>query len=276
MKYRSPHCEMFPINYGQPVPWDKLEPGEEIYVVDFSFPAEDMKRLDSDYYLVWIDHHKTAIDAAEEAGFFPLGRRRVGTAACQLTWDYVMNKPVPDGVRLLGEYDVWDHADPLCLPFQYGFRFFENTLPDNQGLWAPFFERNTAHLVDAVCQTGQTILTYEQRQNERFCRTYAFETKLLCTSPTEGTRWYSAICANRGHSNSKLFDAVYDAATHDLMITFCRSGRENKWLVSLYTTHAGIDCGAIARTFGGGGHRGAAGFQCVELPFEILGGAACW
>jgi len=30
-----------------------------------------------------------------------------------------------------------------------------------------------------------------------------------------------------------------------------------------------IDCGAIAKTFGGGGHKKAAGFQCGELPFEL-------
>jgi nanoRNase/pAp phosphatase (c-di-AMP/oligoRNAs hydrolase) len=39
--------------------------------------------------------------------------------------------------------------------------------------------------------------------------------------------------------------------------------------VSLYSTKPEIDCGEIARTFGGGGHKGAAGFQCTELPFAI-------
>jgi nanoRNase/pAp phosphatase (c-di-AMP/oligoRNAs hydrolase) len=43
--------------------------------------------------------------------------------------------------------------------------------------------------------------------------------------------------------------------------------------VSLYSTRDDIDCGAIAKTYGGGGHKGAAGFQCDTLPFPIGGGA---
>lgn len=30
----------------------------------------------------------------------------------------------------------------------------------------------------------------------------------------------------------------------------------------------GVDCGDIAKSFGGGGHFSASGFQCSELPFE--------
>ena len=44
--------------------------------------------------------------------------------------------------------------------------------------------------------------------------------------------------------------------------------RPNKWKVSLYSTKPEIDCGAIAKTYGGGGHVGAAGFVCNRLPWE--------
>jgi nanoRNase/pAp phosphatase (c-di-AMP/oligoRNAs hydrolase) len=52
------------------------------------------------------------------------------------------------------------------------------------------------------------------------------------------------------------------------MVTFVR--RVDKlWNVSLYSTKPEIDCGEIAKSFGGGGHKGAAGFQGKELPFKI-------
>jgi nanoRNase/pAp phosphatase (c-di-AMP/oligoRNAs hydrolase) len=38
--------------------------------------------------------------------------------------------------------------------------------------------------------------------------------------------------------------------------------------VSVYSTNPNIDCGAICKKYGGGGHKGAAGFQCKELPFQ--------
>ena len=40
-----------------------------------------------------------------------------------------------------------------------------------------------------------------------------------------------------------------------------------KWLVNLYTFQDVIDCGAIARRYGGGGHQKAAGFITQNLPF---------
>lgn len=55
---------------------------------------------------------------------------------------------------------------------------------------------------------------------------------------------------------------------YDLMITFVRR-KDKLWNVSLYSTKPEIDCGEIAKSFGGGGHKGAAGFQVKELPFEI-------
>ena len=41
---------------------------------------------------------------------------------------------------------------------------------------------------------------------------------------------------------------------------------EPAW-VSLYSTREDVDCGAIAKSLGGGGHKGAAGFICDELPW---------
>ena len=42
------------------------------------------------------------------------------------------------------------------------------------------------------------------------------------------------------------------------------------WSISLYTTRKDIDVGAVARNQGGGGHKGAAGFQLKQLPPELM------
>lgn len=73
----------------------------------------------------------------------------------------------------------------------------------------------------------------------------------------------------KGSQNSKVFDSVYDPEKHHMMITFCRlKPPAGKWTVSMYSTRDDVDCGAIAKSFGGG-HKGAAGFQCDSLPFAI-------
>ena len=55
---------------------------------------------------------------------------------------------------------------------------------------------------------------------------------------------------------------------HDIMLPFA-SHKNGKWKLSLYSTKKKINCGEIAKLFGGGGHKGAAGFISEKLPFSI-------
>ncbi len=270
VKARYPECEMIGINYGQPFPFDKVIPGEEVFMVDFCLqPFDDMVTLNSFCHLHWIDHHaKGSIDEATERGFLASAGQSlaIGRAACELVWEYLhhdetgMPTPMPLAVYLLGRYDVWKHdEDVRILPFQYGMRQSADTSPDKQTLWRQFLETDDA--CADIIQLGSLILDYENNQNAKFCKAYAFETEL------NGNR---AVCANRGFTNSKVFDSVFDPSKHELMITFVRlKPPTGKWTVSLYSTRQDVDCGDIAKSFGGGGHKGAAGFQCEQLPFGI-------
>ena len=268
IKREFPQCEMIGINYGQEFPWEKIEPGESVAMVDFTLqPFDQMERLNGICNLIWIDHHKTEVEEARNRGVNIQGIQRVGIGACALAWEWLQGQesvsvsdPIPEAVRLLAEYDVWNHSDPKTLPFQYGFRMFENTYPDNQRLWDDFLDGSFTATEDAV-SLGRDILIYEERQNAKFCKAYAFETEL---------NGIKAIACNRGFTNSKLFDSVWDPSKYDLMVTFVRlKPPSHKWTVSLYSTKPEIDCGLIARQFGGGGHKGAAGFQCAEIPFDM-------
>ena len=254
-------CEMIGINYGDPFPFDSIEPGEIVYMVDFCLqPFSDMIKLNEMCQLNWIDHHKTAIEEAYANGFIASGGQLIedGKAGCELAWEYVKGeKPTPQTVTLLGRYDVWDHSNEMVLPFQYGMRQEKDTLPKSP-IWESLLSIDSEHLCHEIASDGQLILDYEDSQNEEFCRAYSFETVFAeC----------KAVCANRGFTNSKLFDSVYDPEKHDMMITFCWKPKGNCWTVSMYSTKDDVDCGLIAKRHGGGGHKGAAGFQCDELPF---------
>jgi len=260
VKYRCPECEMIGINYGQDFPWDIIGQDEVVYMVDFTLqPFEDMELLSNSCKLVWIDHHKTEVEEARKRNFRADGARHIGIGACQIVWKHLFPlAQIPKAISLLAEYDVWNHAAPNTLPFQYGFRMFRNTWPDNQALWRGFFDSDDG--VEPVVKVGNTIIAYEKNQNEKFCNAYVFETVL---------GEHRAVCCNRGFANSQIFDSVWDPAKYDLMITFIRMKLPaRKWTVSLYSTKPDIDCGKIARVFGGGGHVGAAGFSCEQLPFE--------
>lgn len=260
-----PEVELIPINYGDVYDLDQIEDGETIFVVDFSFqPFEIMEQIADKANLIWLDHHKTAMKNAEDRNFTPLGIRDMRLSGCELTWMYlapekkVAGKSIPEkmpkAIQYLGRYDVWDHTNKNTLPFQYGCRM-ENTDPNNQEFWTNLFFTDDEH--ERIIKNGKIILEYQRQQDEMYIKSRGFEVEL------EGLKM---IACNVGLRNSQLFDSAYDADKHDAMMIFCMLPNR-KWTVSMYTSKEGIDVSDVAKKYGGGGHKGAAGFQCDKLPF---------
>jgi len=260
VKLKYPDCEMIPINYYEDFPFETIKQYEEVFMVDFCLSSLDdllkLREMCSKFHL--IDHHETHINKILESGIKFDGSLVVGYAGCELTWMYLHNYEPPDPVTLLGRYDVWDHQDERVLPFQYGMRQFEDTRPDQIIFWSRIL--NQEDFVKEIIRQGRTILEYQDKQNTKFCRTYAFEALL---------GEHKAICANIGFTNSKVFDSVYNPKLHDIMLTFVYSPKKRLWLFSIYTTREGINCGKIAEYYGGGGHKNAAGFALTNIPFRL-------
>ena len=246
----------YAINYNIDFPFDVIEPGEEVIIVDFSLQkAGDFERLlEITRNVIWIDHHKSAIEKHAHLDNQIAGIRRDGIAACELTWKYFFpNREVPRVVQLLGDYDVWKFAygsDTRHL--QSGIRLLDNDpwLPS----WAEWFRDGDA-AVSWMIDKGIIANQYRDNYYAGLIRSWSFQSEF------EG---YSAVCCNAGSVSSDLFDT---AAESDLMMPFVFDGRQ--WTVSIYTRDPDIDCSKLAAKYGGGGHRQAAGFQCKELPFKL-------
>jgi uncharacterized protein len=258
VKHRFPACEMIGIDYGQPFPFETVKVDETVYMVDFSLqPFEEMVELNSICNLTWIDHHKSAMLDWEEWNR-PIKEAYLQSdhAACELAWNHLFGHlPMPKAVFWLGRYDIWKHKEnPGSLEFQYGMRIVPNTSPDNQDFWKELFSQND--LTFRLRDQGLGLLTYEKNQNTKFISAYGFYTEL------DGLK---CIAANRGMSNSLLFESVWNHEMYDAMLMF--AWKNGQWTISLYTDKPGIDVSKVAKARGGGGHIGAAGFQCKELPF---------
>ena len=269
-KYMEEHdkeYELIPANYGWDLPWKKFE-GANVTLVDFSMqPWNEFVRLtEMATDVLWIDHHRSAINEFEKAvigdGFS--GIRTMldeKQAGCELAWDYFFpHQTMPMAVRLLGRYDVWDHAEDEVLPFQYGMRLYDMDPADGWAdKWAHYLD---LYISPEVCHPrigeGKTVLRYQTREDETGARAGCFSVEW------EGCRW---LAANRGGRGSKFFDSLWDAEKFDGMMGFSWNGEV--WTFGLYTDKPGIDCGAIAKGHGGGGHPGAAGFRIDAIPFDI-------
>jgi len=278
VRKKYPEAVMIGYDYGEKFPWERIENNGPVIMVDVSLPIEEMRRLAvlcAPDGLTWIDHHKSAIETYDkfcvDSGESRTNRfltpvLQIGVGACELAWNYLfMGKEIPLAVQLLSEYDVFSgQSDDVesrwmkeVLPFQYGIRLRCNSLKTFPAVGV--FDEDAWGL-DEIIAEGCIVLKYQKQYAELLCRGGAFECELL---------EHSAICLNGGYLNSLAFDSVYDEVKHDIMVLFFRESE--RWKVSLYTKKDWIDVSEIAKHFGGGGHKKAAGFTTTRID-KILPG----
>lgn len=223
-----------------------------IYVVDFSFPISIMYQMQ--YYannLIWIDHHISAMTDAEKEKFVCRGIRLVGKAACELTWEWFSHEMIPHAVYLLGRYDVWD-LSPRVINFQLGMKSLPDMSPIHE-IWNDLLQADSDTVINRLKRAGSTIHRYLAVQEKRILDS-VFEITF------EGLR---TIAANTPQTQN--LDLAYYPHKHDLMLSFIY--RNGQWNVSLRCKKPEVDCASIAKKYGGGGHRQAAGFQTKTLFF---------
>ena len=253
VKHFLPTCEMIPYKYGDIINWDIfIDKNETVYMCDVSFqPFSDMVKLSEKCRLIWIDHHISAIEQADRTPEFICYNRltRVDYSGCELTYRYFDEEYLPEFVRLLGRYDVWDHSDPRTIPFQYGMRCYD-TNPTG-AIWEQLFQQELGLLTEMISNAGKDIVKYVWRENKKFTDTLAFPT---------GFEGYKVIAVNKLSCSSQFFDGIPDINSFDIMMPFGYNGQNKLWTYSMYTTKD-IDVSVIARKYGGGGHAKASGFQ---------------
>lgn len=237
-----------------------------IFVLDLSFGSNTKEMLNEwqskiGCNVVWIDHHKTAFDKEESFEMFSganpfvgdkdmiLGTRKIGTAACVLTWDYLFDpNETPLLIKALGQYDVWDKEGWFdwqdVMRVQYSARARYGLSPN--AMIGDLFEYQD-ELIESMKNEGEAILRSIKEKNKNECAQYSFEAELF---------GHKAICMNTLEFNSTTFDSVKDG--YDIMMPFSFTGEYFK--CSMYT-EKDIDVSHFAKLMGGGGHAKAAGFH---------------
>ncbi len=268
VKLKYPDAIMVGYDYGQPISFEEFI-GQDVIMIDVSWPMKDMFKLATLCNLTWIDHHASAINdfhkwSMEDGCGIPITAvLEVGKAACEIGWKYLFPEvQMPHAIEMLGQYDTWrneekEYWSKIILPFQYGMRSIctsPETFPTQ--LLVPDDDWNEE--LQIITTAGIGILSYIKSSNSVYCRS-AFEIEF------EGLR---AICLNTNGFSSQTFESVYDESKHDVMIPFAYSGKF--WKFSMYTTKD-IDLSVIAKRLGGGGHKQACGFEKEGLPVAFGG-----
>ncbi len=230
-----------PVKYGDPVP--DIPTGSSVYILDFSYPRDDLERLAERCKVLVLDHHKTSQEALAGLPFahFDLDRSGAGMAWDHFNWD----SPRPPLIDHIEDRDLWLFALDGTKQISSGLRSY----PMEFGIWDSF-----AYSVDRLRAEGFSIERYIQRLCENLAEDAHIETW------PEGPVF---VVNAPGQLTSELADYLLDAEQfqgNQVLFVASYKDMSDRRLWSL-RSRGDFDVGEVAKARGGGGHKNAAGFR---------------
>lgn len=256
-------CEYLPAQYGDTPP-DVT--GREVFILDFSYNKEVLIELCRTAEKIFLlDHHKTAIKdlvfTPEELSQYPeihkifllLDDQYSGAA---LAWNFFhATTPTPLLISYIEDRDLWKFE----LHFTKAVHAFLSSLPFDFTQWndvADTIEIDPTSIYDQ----GDAILRTTQKHVETMLKNPP-SIRLKTDGIDETIEIVNCpgwMASDLGHELGKrnLFGLTY----FDL---------KDKRVFSLRSQEGGIDVSEIAKSFGGGGHKHAAGFT-MPLDHQLM------
>lgn len=272
--FRPDTTDFFPIQYGDTTIPDVR--GREVWILDFSFPRPAMKTIikESERTIV-LDHHKTAAEnlhgllqemriegIQRSADILIFDEKRSGAG---MTYDFLEDdKQKRAGYRLPrhnGRRANWlvDHVEDgdlwrFAIPGSPEVRAFLGSKKMDFETWSKILKDGEENAI----RGGGMIMEYLDSYGEKACDTAKMEKIAGHLVPTM-TIAYMNCSEHLAKLLTKYPDAPFAASY------FRRS--DGKWQFSL-RSRGNFDVAEIAKTFGGGGHKPAAGFEADRLPWD--------
>jgi oligoribonuclease NrnB/cAMP/cGMP phosphodiesterase (DHH superfamily) len=254
------------INYGKES-WseEEIEGAERVWLLDFTSDKMDEFVNVCGSKLTWIDHHKTAIEKFPDlwsSSSIP-GIRSIEKAACVLTWEYTHpdDTQPPVTVAYIGDKDMWKFEHSETKAFSAGFSLMVKTPEDTT--WDVLLGSVSEYedTVSKMISIGELLL---ESQNYKIQK--SFERGVDCTFHN----WKARLVNTTGNI-SELGEFIYKKPEYDIAIMW--QAVEDMVVFSLRSDSGNPgspDCAEIARQYGGGGHKNAAGFQKKNMDFPRL------
>jgi uncharacterized protein len=245
------------MDYNMELDLSSIQHGHHVVIVDFSLKPDIMRQLRKiTNGIVWIDHHVTAKEYPYQD---LLGLRNFEDKAysgCELTWMYYYpDSTMPKAIELIGDYDKWALKLPDSTAFHEGMKLYQN---DCDGpIWTQLIKEDNQQDLDQVEKIildGKIAMLYRDNYCDDLCKAFGYETSIA---------GHEAYACNQFKFGSGGFGHKFHQ--YPICIAYIHDGK--KFSVSLYSET--VDVSEIAKTYGGGGHKGAAGFTCMTLPFVL-------
>ncbi len=223
--------------YGEPPPDVS---GKNVLIVDFSYDNSTTKRLISEARnLLVLDHHKSAMVELHDIACTHFDMNHSGA---MLAWKFFHpGKDAPRLIRFIEDRDLWRWEIPYSKEFSaafdmvpYDFEEFDKYLDDSS--------------VDSAQERGAYILAYSK----------TVISKIAKKAAARKMGGKDVLVVNSSHWMSEIGNALSPRC--DFSVIWYYDHETNQVKVSLRAHHDDSDVSEVAKRFGGGGHKKAAGF----------------
>ena len=224
--------------------------GRDVYLVDFSYKRTVVEEiLKTATRVVLIDHHKTAIDdlaplIADKSIEALVDLEHSGAVLAWL-WFHGNDQTMPELLRHIEDRDLWRFALPNTREIQANVFSY----PYDFAVWDTLMELPLGDLLAG----GSAIERKHHKDIAELVEVTQRYAQIGGTAVPIANLPYT-LTSDAGHLMASQFDGgkqfaacYWDTAT----------GRN----FSLRSTNEGVDVSEIAKQYGGGGHRNAAGFR---------------
>lgn len=271
--------EYYPGYYGQEPPDVK---GKNVIILDFCYPLEIMKQiLNESANMLWLDHHKTAqpiydwlMNESYKYGTMLDFRFDNNRSGAGLTWDYFFpNEPRPWLVDYVEDRDLWvkklaesDEVNAYIACLEFNFETW-NIVNDK------------ISLEQAKLNGDIAIMKTEQYVNEVCKNVYFADIEFSNIRDSDRGSVISASKKFIKYNNIPTVN-ICQVDCSEVLHELCKRYPESPFSLYWFKRHDGMyqyglrsigdfDVSTVAKLFGGGGHKNAAGFQLNYLLEEL-------
>lgn len=245
-----------------------LRPGEPVYILDFTYPLEEMRYLCANHPVTYINHHSQPTKELLDAGLQFEGSWNDDEAACVQTWRYFYpDQDVPNAIAWIGDLDAWNLKFKESIPFSYGMRMLGlKPFPTNDKLWKALLTSDTELLLN-ILDRGQLIMNYTDVLYRAYANDLAYPTEV------DGHKFMAMNVRGIISLGFKFCDLKdCEGVLAYRWINDAQAYRASLFSIGTRSEQQGsLDMATMAQKFGGNGHPGAAGFSAIELPFKQNG-----
>ena len=275
-QYPNANFDYLKFSYGMQENLEQLKQFDSLYLVDASFSADTMNALYEHYGedFVWIDHHISAITRLSKENSFIEGLRSITDSACKLCFRYFVGRKesLPVIVDLIDKWDMHrvesEDFQSMVVPANLIFMSFCDDIPslDNLELLTTEGAKQAITTIGSLLKTSN-----DKRIAKEASKVFISQTKHNIVAAVLNTQTFTSEAIECFIKKQEALEGI--SQKPEVACVFNIFKQEGKLMVraSLYRLDSSPDtlnCASIAETYGGGGHKSAAGFTTTLDTFQ--------